>query len=203
VSVVATGAAEAAFRNLLGAAHGLMTHCPDLIAFSGPLPDAPFAPRAPHCIPMLGTLPDMLAAPQGSGPNAAFLRAVHAAAPHSEWRRSYSEAEVGADFLARYGWFELLGPEGHFHSDTHRAYVGIWGRDLYYPWHAHEAEEVYYCAAGSAIFEAEGAAPVTLTPGQTQTHSANQPHAMTTQDAPILTFVLWRGRGMSGKPAMT
>ncbi|MEL7097543.1 MAG: dimethylsulfonioproprionate lyase family protein [Pseudomonadota bacterium] len=197
--------AEAAFRTLLNAARALMDGCPELTVFSGPLPDAPFAPRAAHAVPMLGTLQAMLPTPQAedANANAAFVRAVHAVAPFAEWRRSYSEAEVGADFLARYGWFELLGPEGHFQCDTHRAYVGIWGSDLYYPWHAHEAEEIYYCAAGSAIFEAEGDAPAVLTPGQTKAHTGHQPHAMTTQGSPILTFVLWRGPGMAGKPAMT
>ena len=128
--------------------------------------------------------------------------ALAAAAPCVNWQQTYTEAEVGADFLARYGWFELIGPTGHFVSETCRAYIAFWGANLVYDWHLHEAEELYYCISGNALFRAEGLTDVLLTPGQTRFHTANQLHAMTTLDDPILTLVLWRGPGLVDTPRM-
>ena len=121
---------------------------------------------------------------------------------YADWQQTYTVEEVGQDFLNRYGWFELVGPEGHYRSDEIRAYVAYWGENLYYPWHLHEAEELYYILAGEALFEAEGETPVTLRPGDIRIHRSNQPHQMTTGASPVLALVLWRGAGLSGVPRM-
>ena len=47
--------------------------------------------------------------------------------------------------------------------------------------------------AGEAVFEAAGRPPRRLGPGDTAFHASNQPHAMTTEDKPVLAYVLWRG----------
>ncbi len=192
----------APFDRLWEAARQLVVETPALARFSDWPDAAPFLHRAPAAIP---AIPRLMANFKGHGltdSQARFTEAVKACAHLVEWRRSYSEAEVGNDFLARYGWFELLGPEGHFWSDQHRAYVGYWGRDLYYPWHRHLAEEIYYVAAGSAVFEAEAEPHQVLRPGDTRQHKPDQLHALTTRSEPVLTFVLWRGEGLAGKPAM-
>ena len=121
---------------------------------------------------------------------------------YANWQLTYTVEEVGQDFLDRYGWFELVGPEGHYRSDQIRAYIAYWGENLFYPWHLHEAEELYYILAGEALFEAEGELPVMLRPGDIRIHSSNQPHQMTTGDSPVLTLVLWRGAGLLGVPRM-
>lgn len=120
----------------------------------------------------------------------------------AEWRVTYSEDQVGRDFIERYGYFELYGPTGMYHSAQARAYVGYWGRGLHYARHWHEAEELYYVCGGSAHFEAEGMPDRLLGPGDWQEHASNQPHALTTRDEPLLTLVLWRGKGMGGLPFM-
>lgn len=129
--------------------------------------------------------------------------AFRALAPHIEWRLTYTEDEVGRDFLNRFGWFELAGPEGHFLSDQVRLTVGYWGRDLYYPWHQHGPEELYSVVSGGALFELHGGSPRALGPGDTRLHPPNSPHAMTTTDEPILTFVMWRGEGLDEPPRMS
>lgn len=116
------------------------------------------------------------------------------------WKQTYTEEEVGFGFLQDYGYLELYGPDGHFQTEQGRAYVGYWGRGLYYPWHRHEAEEIYFVISGSGYFESEGAPSAVLRSGETRMHTSNQLHALTMQDSPILTFVLWRGAGMSGLP---
>ncbi|MGR3493017.1 MAG: dimethylsulfonioproprionate lyase family protein [Shimia sp.] len=104
---------------------------------------------------------------------APVLRALRTAAPVLEWRQTYSEAEVGAKFLKSYGHVELFGPEGHDHSALLRGYLGYWGPGLTHDWHVHEAEEVYFTLAGSAVFSARGAPNVILRPGQARLHRAS------------------------------
>lgn len=129
--------------------------------------------------------------------------ALLALADQVEWRLSYSEKEVGWDFLNRFGWFELAGPqEGHFKTQTTRLTVGYWGPNLDYPWHLHKAEELYFVVSGSAEFEVKGQSPKILRAGDSIFHASNQPHAMRTQDSGILTFVLWRGQGLGDPPKM-
>ncbi len=130
-------------------------------------------------------------------------RAIKAASNDAFWTQTYTVEEVGRDFLNRYGYFELLGPTGHFQTEELRGYVGFWGEGLDYGWHNHEAEEIYYCLAGEGLFKAEGEADLSLTAGQTKYHSAFQKHAMSTTDQPFLCLAFWRGKGMSDLPRMT
>lgn len=131
-----------------------------------------------------------------------FHRVIQKVLDVAHWKQTYTETEVGSEFLARYGYFELLGPDGHFFSDVLRAYVGYWGPGLRYDWHHHEAEEIYCVLSGAAEFHLDGGRSQWLRRGDTRFHYSNQPHAMTTTVEPVLTFVLWRGRGMTGLPMM-
>ena len=131
-----------------------------------------------------------------------LVEAFRAVSPQIGWRRTYSEDEVGADFLNRYGYAELFGPEGHFHSDQLRGYLAYWGEGLYYDWHRHEAEEIYFILSGGAEFHSQDRESIYAKPGDTIYHKAWQPHAMTTHAEPVLTFVLWRGEGMADVPRM-
>ncbi|MDJ0628180.1 MAG: dimethylsulfonioproprionate lyase family protein [Rhodobacter sp.] len=132
----------------------------------------------------------------------AVTRAVQAAAPHAEWRQSYSEREVSADFLNRYGHFELFGPHGHFHSSELRGYIGIWGSGLDYDWHSHEAEELYYCLFGTPRFRSKSKPETTLQPGGTRHHTPCEVHRMQTCTTPFLCYAVWKGPGLAGRPAM-
>ncbi|KIC41878.1 hypothetical protein RA27_00185 [Ruegeria sp. ANG-R] len=137
----------------------------------------------------------------GTTATQALVNAVVATAELAHWRLTYTEDEVGADFLARYGYYELFGPHGHFHSTQLRGYIAFWGAGLNYGWHSHQAEELYLTLAGEARFKVEGNEAI-ITPGQTRLHESWQSHAMTTTNKPILTFVLWRGDGIGDLPQM-
>ncbi|WP_300513722.1 dimethylsulfonioproprionate lyase family protein [Aliiroseovarius sp.] len=130
-----------------------------------------------------------------------LIDAVRATTHLAAWKRTYGEEEVGADFRNRYGYYELFGPTGHFHSASLRGYIAYWGEGLRYDWHSHEAEEIYLCLSGGAEFEREDGVAF-LGAGDTREHAGWQAHAMTTTDRPILTFVLWRGAGLAGLPLM-
>ena len=116
-------------------------------------------------------------------------RAIQHAAPHVNWQFIYSEAQVGRHFLDNYGYFELIGPTGHFHSDKCNAYIAYWGPGLYYPAHHHASEELYFVLSGAAA---------TLGPAEHRFHASHQPHAITTTDSGILILVLWRGPDLRG-----
>ncbi|CUJ99881.1 hypothetical protein RUE5091_02065 [Ruegeria denitrificans] len=127
--------------------------------------------------------------------------AIRATAHLAQWKLTYTEEEVGADFLNRYGYYELFGPTGHFHSTQLRGYVAYWGAGLNYDWHSHQAEELYLVVGGGARFRIEEN-ETDVGPNQTRHHVSWQSHAMTTSNEPILTFVLWRGEGMGDLPRM-
>ena len=185
-----------ALDRLLAATGDLVRATPALRDFAV-WPDAPKRNQLVSLkIPAIPLI-ERMAAP-ASPSTALVVDAVKAAASLAHWERSYTEAEVGRDFLDRYGWFELMGPTGHFLSDTTRAYIAFWAEGLHYPMHLHEAEELYYILAGAAEFHADGQPSVLVGPEGMQHHASNQPHAMDTHVEPVLTLVLWRGPGLGG-----
>lgn len=181
--------------DVLEAARLLHQSHPSLAAYA-PWPDdlipSGLQPRHIPAVPLVSEFPR-----SGAPQTQALVDAVKGAAHLAHWKRVYTEAEVGADFRNRYGFYELFGPTGHFHSQSLCGYIAFWGEGLHYDWHSHEAEELYLVLGGEALFKVEGDEAVTG-PGQTRFHQSWQSHAMITTDHPILTFVLWRGEGMAG-----
>ena len=137
----------------------------------------------------------------GTRETQAFIDSIKENVHLGNWTRTYSEKEVGYDFLNRYGYYELFGPNGHFQTTQLRAFIGYWGKNLFYDWHCHEAEEVYLVLAGGAWFYVEGEKKW-VGPNQTCSHSSMQRHSMQTKSDPILTFVIWRGKGLNDLPKM-
>lgn len=121
------------------------------------------------------------------------LQAAKVLTPSAHWLRHYTEDQVGADFMARYGFFELAGPDGHLDWPDHRAFFAYWGPGLHYDWHHHAAEELYIVLSGEAEFHVDGLPTRTLGPGETSHHASHQSHALTTRDRSVTTLVLWRG----------
>lgn len=144
------------------------------------------------------------AAPGEPSPaSAPLLQALQAIAGDVEWRHTYTADEVGQHFLDHFGWFELAGPEGHFHSDEARVTVGYWGADLFYPRHCHAPAELYTVVSGSGLFALDDAPDLTLRAGDTRLHPPNRSHALTTTESPILTLVFWRGEGLADPPRLS
>ncbi len=186
-------------NDVLAAARQLHQVHPDLASFGDWPTDLAATELSPEHVPATRLVSEFDL--EGTAATQAMIRAIAASAEQAHWKRTYTEDEVGADFLARYGYYELFGPTGHFHSTQLRGYVAYWGAGLNYDWHSHQAEELYLTLAGSACFKIEGNAEF-VDPGQTRQHASWQSHAMTTSDQPILTFVLWRGDGIGDLPRM-
>ena len=118
------------------------------------------------------------------------------------WRETYKQTDIGEEFLNRFGCYELFGWDGHFQCQETRGFIVYSTADLYYPWHHHPAEEMYFILAGEAEFATEGNAPKMLRPGDTVFHAENQPHNMQTREKGVLAWVQWRGE-MSVAPVLT
>ena len=110
----------------------------------------------------------------------------------ANWRETYRDTNIGEDFLSRFACYEFFGHEGHFHTKKMRGFLLYSDASLYYPWHHHPAEELYFIIAGEASFATEGNEPKLLKPGDTVFHASNQPHNMRTHDKGVLAYVLWR-----------
>ncbi len=110
----------------------------------------------------------------------------------ADWRETYRDTNIGEDFLSRFACYELFGHAGHFHTEKMRGFLLYSDANLYYPWHHHPAEELYFIIAGEASFATEGNQPKLLKSGDTVFHASNQPHNMQTHGKGVLAYVLWR-----------
>lgn len=177
-----------AMRQTIAAVPALAGFCPIPAA-------APFAERSPTVVPATGLVESC---PLTPAPEArALFDATRALAPHADWKQTYTEQQVGRAFLDAYGYFELIGVDGHFHADGMSAFLLYFGPHLHYRRHWHVAEEIYYVIAGQAEFQVDGEPPSLLRPGDTRFHSSNQPHQTTMGDSALLCLVLWRGEGLT------
>jgi hypothetical protein len=155
----------------------------------------PYAPQTPSILPIVTLLGDMAA--QCSPETQALTQAIIDGAGHLRWQQSYNANQVDAAFLQKYGWFNLISPDGPFVSAELRLSVGIWGQGLYYPEHWHEPEEKYCVLAGGAEFMAKGRAPRMVEAGGIVHHESNQPHAMDMKNTPLLALAIWRGGALT------
>jgi len=185
--------------DVLEAARQVHLAHPDLSAFGAWPSDLANAEIEPNLLPAADLVRDF--GLPGSKLSQGLIGTIRATTHLAHWKQTYTEEEVGAEFLRNYGYYELFGPTGHFHSTQLRGYVGYWGAGLSYDWHSHQAEEIYLTLAGGALFKAEGDEAF-VGADQTRQHCSWQSHAMDTTDQPILTYVLWRGEGMADLPRM-
>ncbi len=151
----------------------------------------PFTAPLPHVLPVTARVQsnDLETSPE----TAPLADLIKAHAPLLNWQHSYTEAQVGAAFLANYGWFNLVSPEGPFVHETRRISVGYWGQGLTYPQHSHAPEEIYMFLAGRARVSTQGRAPVDATASTLIHHPPHLPHGMTLPTSGVLAMAVWRG----------
>ena len=115
-------------------------------------------------------------------------------APYVNWDNGYREDQVSKEFLDKYGFFELIGPTGHYETSEMALYVNFLDQNAYYPWHNHEAEELYFIVSGKAKFECKDQNIEILSSTKTRLHKSFQPHAITTIENQVLSFVIWKNK---------
>ena len=164
------------------------------------------APPARHTLRVLEWLPRAArAAPSFSAPLCTMLCQ---AAPDLEWRQTYTQADVlsgaiEAAFLDHYGWCEVLGPRAATRSDGMASGFLLLGPQTHYPSHRHESEELYLPLSGTAWWW-QGAGEgqwQQRQPGALIHHASFEPHAMRTDDDPLLALYIWRGGNVHTKAA--
>ena len=138
----------------------------------------------------------------GATPYGATVEAIRRASPHAHWRETYKGTAIGDDFMARFGCYCLIGPDAPWTSDEMYGFFVYMPAGLWYPWHEHPAEEMYLVLAGEGLFFKEGAEPRRLGPGEAAFHGGSVPHALLTEEKPVLAYVIWRN-GFETAPMLT
>ena len=110
------------------------------------------------------------------------------------WEQSYKKEDgvVSDAMLAAYGFAEILGQRGPFISDRIRAGIGIYGPNIVYPRHRHQAEEIYIVLAGAAEFTIDTAEATMRTTGDVINIESNTPHGFRTTDQSLVIYYLWQ-----------
>lgn len=179
-----------AFETLLATAQDAHARVPALRDFCGFPTDLKSTPITPRWIPpadLMKADKDLMT-PDADPLAGAFL----GAADDAFWRLTYEDTDIGADFMDRFGCYCLIGKGGPWESAQMAGFVVYMPPNLWYPWHHHPAEELYYVLAGEAEFRREAEPTEILRPGDKSFHKSNQPHATQTRDKGFLAYVLWR-----------
>lgn len=123
--------------------------------------------------------------------------ALLAASPTLAWQISYTlEDGFGQEYLERYAWCDIIGPEGIWLSDDYRIGFGFWREGLFYPPHSHEPEEVYWVMSGTGLFKSGDADPVSKGPGAVVHHEPYVWHSIDMSQSSVLVFFLWKGANL-------
>ena len=114
-----------------------------------------------------------------------------------KWEQSYTQADgvVGRDMLADYGFAEVIGKLGPFVSTRIRSGIGVWGPNIVYPAHRHQAEEVYVLLAGSAEFQrgqGDDASVEIKNAGDVVFVPSKLIHGFRTMEEPLVVFYIWQ-----------
>lgn len=174
----------------------LNAFCPSAL----PAPET-YLPTPPVAMPVLGHLET--ARGKTTPAFQPLVDAIIDGAPMFHWIRSYRpEQGVGADFMQRYAYINLVSPKGPFPSEDTRITIAFWGAGLIYPEHRHEPEEMYAVIAGSARFRAAGRAPRDVGVGDFAHHESNQLHATDMVPGPLLSVIGWKGGELLTPPSM-
>ncbi len=110
------------------------------------------------------------------------------------WEQSYKKADdvVPDAMLEGYAFAEIIGKRGPFISDRIRAGMGIWGPDILYPRHQHQAEEIYIVLAGAAEFKIGVDDETRHVAGDVVYVQSNMPHGFRTTDQSLVVYYLWQ-----------
>ena len=144
---------------------------------------------SPHAIPASRLLDEALGATSLSA-------AIAEAAPSFRWRQNpnYNVANMGADFMAGYGYVEFAGPkDALFHAPKIRAGLLLLGAGLHYPLHAHPAEEIYHPLTEGSLWRRGDEEWRIVPPGTAIHHAPLMPHETRAGDRTLLALYCWRG----------
>ena len=127
-----------------------------------------------------------------SASGAAIARAAHL----FHWRQNpnYSTANMGAAFMAGYGYVEFAGPkEALFHALEIRVGLLLLGPQLHYPPHAHPAEEIYHPLTEGGLWRRGQEDWRSVPAGHAIHHPPMLVHETKSGESTLLALYCWRG----------
>jgi quercetin dioxygenase-like cupin family protein len=110
------------------------------------------------------------------------------------WCMSPRDPTEGPDAVALSRNFvatTVIGGSGILHSDKVAAGFSLQAPDIYYPPHAHFAEESYWIIGGEGDWRVGSEPWFAVKPGDTIYHAPEARHTMQTNGYPMLTIWLW------------
>ncbi len=150
----------------------------------------------PMLHPVAGT--HLAAACASSGPREStsckLAQSLLAVTDQLEWRASSKNRDDGPDvaILSRnFAIATIIGEGGPLRSDNVCAGFSLQAPDIYYPTHAHYAEESYWIIGGNADWRVGTKPWFAVEPGDSIYHESEARHAMQTNEQPLLTVWLW------------
>ena len=124
----------------------------------------------------------------------AVLDGFIAIAHRLPWRRTVGYLDVlDQEYLDNYGYVQLIGPDSIVEHQTVRVGIGLWGPNLHYPAHHHEAEELYHVLAGRPDFGDEIGQLRRTGPGDAVYHPPWQVHSQDFGKTPTVLLYCWAG----------
>ena len=116
-------------------------------------------------------------------------------APSLPWRQTYGYLDVLSEaYLANYGYVQLVGPPPSIiEHPSVRVGIGLWGPDLHYPLHEHEAEELYHVLAGEPSFGTEDGDWTPARPGDAVHNPPWHRHSQRFGATPTVLLYCWTG----------
>jgi hypothetical protein len=148
-------------------------------------------------LPVLAWLPQMARNTVGpTGPAVAALARLAGTLP---WQQTYTEAQLGADFIRNYGYTEIIGLNAAQRSTRMACGFLLLGPHTHYPRHRHEAREIYVTLSGTAQWLQGDEIWRERRPGAVIHHASDELHAMQTGADPLLALYLWRSKNLDQK----
>lgn len=147
------------------------------------------APPAPRTIAASALLDAAL-------PPTTLGRSIARAMPLFHWRRNpnYAAANMGAAFMAGYGYVEFAGPkDALFHASGLRVGLLLLAAGLHYPPHAHPAEEIYHPLTDGGLWRRGDEEWRMVPAGHAVHHQPLVPHETKAGDRTLLALYCWRG----------
>ncbi len=152
----------------------------------------PTDPPRPHVLPATRYWEEGLALAAEVAPGA-LVSALRAAAPSFHWRQNPNYLDkLDADYLAGYGFNELVGEVAPLRAEAMRLGILLIGPERHYPKHNHPAEEIYLPLT-RALWWRSGEDWRAVPPGEVIHHAPWREHATKTQDVPLVALYAWLG----------
>jgi mannose-6-phosphate isomerase-like protein (cupin superfamily) len=131
--------------------------------------------------------------PDGSCSNE-IAQALLAVSNQLAWRSSSKARDDGPDvalLLRNFAVTTVIGEGGLLPTDKVYAGFSLQARNIYYPPHAHFAEESYWIIGGNGDWRVGTKPWFAVEPGDSIYHESEARHAMQTNEQPLLTIWLW------------